>query len=97
MIFKETFLAALSSAPDVDVRIVARVDVESGCDSVLELKIALTDVRVRLCDIDEPTGREILAWVSACEEQVQDYLAERVRHEREERAFRAQRRYRGYA
>ena len=46
MIFKETFLAALSSAPDVDVRIVARVDVESGCDSVLELKIALTDVRV---------------------------------------------------
>lgn len=97
MIFTESFLAALSSAPDVDVRIVARVDVESGCDSELELKIAHTDVRVKLCDIDEPTGREILAWVSACEDQVQDYLLERLTHEREEKAFRAQRRYRGYA
>lgn len=97
MIFTESFLAALASAPHVDIRIAASADVESGSDTLLELKIAHTDVRVRLCDLDEPTGREILAWVSACEEQVQDYLAERVRHEREERAFRAQRRYRGYA
>jgi hypothetical protein len=78
MIFTETFLAALASDLNVDVLVSVRADVESGCETELEIKIARTDVRVRLSDLDEPTGREILRWVSAREEQVQDVLVARA-------------------